>query len=143
MIKREPERNRKWADGMPGGLNNPLGRRALYLYANGADTLYRIHGTSEPHSIGTAVSSGCIRLFNQDIIDLFNRVPVGTPVVVLNKKTQNPLLMSSNQELDRRSLKLEERSGLVDFAASLQAAQRPPADLSSAAISAKPRLTAC
>lgn len=97
MIRREPERNRKWAGGMPGGLDNPLGPRALYLYADGRDTLYRIHGTSEPQSIGTAVSSGCIRLFNQDIIDLFNRVPVGTPVVVLNNRMrmEDPMLMSS------------------------------------------------
>jgi lipoprotein-anchoring transpeptidase ErfK/SrfK len=101
MIRREPDRNRKWADGMPGGLDNPLGPRALYLYANGRDTLYRIHGTSEPQSIGTAVSSGCIRLFNQDIIDLFNRVPVGTPVVVLNNqmRMEDPMLMSSNGRL--------------------------------------------
>jgi lipoprotein-anchoring transpeptidase ErfK/SrfK len=96
MIRREPDRNRKWADGMPAGLQNPLGPRALYLYANGRDTLYRIHGTSEPQSIGQAVSSGCIRLFNQDIIDLFNRVPVGTPVIVLNNQMrfEDPMLMS-------------------------------------------------
>jgi lipoprotein-anchoring transpeptidase ErfK/SrfK len=83
MIKREPERNAQWAGGMEPGLTNPLGPRALYLHANGEDTLYRIHGTSEPWSIGQAVSSGCIRLFNQDIIDLYGRVPVGATVVVL------------------------------------------------------------
>ena len=84
MIRREPERNAKWAGGMEGGLDNPLGARALYLYDNGVDTMYRIHGTTEPWSIGQSVSSGCIRMFNQDIIDLYNRVPVGSPVVVLN-----------------------------------------------------------
>ncbi|MBM6594259.1 L,D-transpeptidase [Microvirga sp. BT291] len=84
MIRRDPKRNRPWAGGMPGGLGNPLGPRALYLYQGDTDTMYRLHGTTEPWSIGEAVSSGCIRLFNQDIIDLFNRVPVGTPVVVLN-----------------------------------------------------------
>lgn len=84
MIKREPERNAKWAGGMPAGIENPLGPRALYLYDGDRDTMYRIHGTTEPWSIGENVSSGCIRLFNQDIIDLFNRVPVGSPVVVLN-----------------------------------------------------------
>nr|WP_246728466.1 L,D-transpeptidase [Microvirga terricola] len=84
MIKREPERNAPWAGGMAAGLENPLGARALYLYDGGRDTMYRIHGTSEPWSIGENVSSGCIRLFNQDIIDLYNRVPVGAPVVVLN-----------------------------------------------------------
>ncbi|WP_370644858.1 L,D-transpeptidase [Microvirga sp. ACRRW] len=83
MIKREPERNAKWAGGMAGGIENPLGARALYLYNNGNDTMYRIHGTTEPWSIGQSVSSGCIRLFNQDIIDLYNRVPTGSPVVVL------------------------------------------------------------
>jgi lipoprotein-anchoring transpeptidase ErfK/SrfK len=84
----------KFADGMDGGPKNPLGSRALYLYegkchdgnirtANCQDTLYRIHGTSEPLSIGKAVSSGCIRMWNQDVMDLYNRVDVGTKVVVL------------------------------------------------------------
>lgn len=85
MIAREPERNRPWAGGMSGGLENPLGARALYLYQGGRDTMYRIHGTSEPWSIGQSVSSGCIRMFNQDIIDLYSRVPTGTTVVVLNR----------------------------------------------------------
>lgn len=77
------ENARRWADGMPGGSTNPLGARALYLYQNGRDTLYRLHGTAEPNSIGHAVSSGCVRLLNADIIDLYDRVPVGTRVVVL------------------------------------------------------------
>ncbi len=85
MVAREPERNRPWAGGMQGGLENPLGARALYLYQGNRDTMYRIHGTSEPWSIGQSVSSGCIRMFNQDIIDLFSRVPTGTTVVVLNR----------------------------------------------------------
>jgi lipoprotein-anchoring transpeptidase ErfK/SrfK len=76
-------RYRAYAGGMPGGIENPLGARALYLYRDGQDTHFRLHGTTEPESIGKAVSSGCIRLFNQDIIDLYNRVPVGTPVTVL------------------------------------------------------------
>lgn len=82
MIKRDPK-NLQWADGMEPGLSNPLGPRALYLHRNGKDTMFRIHGTSEPWSIGQAVSSGCIRLFNHDIIDLYERVPVGARVVVL------------------------------------------------------------
>lgn len=82
MIKRDPIRNAKWAKGMAGGVNNPLGPRALYLYAGGRDTLYRIHGTTEPDTIGDAVSSGCIRLLNQDIMDLYDRVPVGATVVI-------------------------------------------------------------
>lgn len=84
MIAREPERYGPWAGGMGPGLENPLGPRALYLYKNGADTLFRIHGTTEPYTIGTNVSSGCIRLMNQDIIDLYARVPVGTRVTVIN-----------------------------------------------------------
>jgi lipoprotein-anchoring transpeptidase ErfK/SrfK len=74
---------RHYASGMNGGPENPLGARALYLYRDGHDTFFRLHGTSEPESIGQAVSSGCIRLFNQDIIDLYNRVPVGTHVTVI------------------------------------------------------------
>ena len=74
---------RKWKDGMPGGSNNPLGARAMYLYKDGRDTLYRIHGTTEPRSIGRAMSSGCIRMLNADVIDLYERVPRGTKVVVL------------------------------------------------------------
>jgi lipoprotein-anchoring transpeptidase ErfK/SrfK len=63
---------------MPGGLDNPLGARAMYI----GSTLYRLHGTSEPWTIGQAVSSGCIRLTNDDVIDLYNRVSVGATVVV-------------------------------------------------------------
>jgi lipoprotein-anchoring transpeptidase ErfK/SrfK len=81
MMARDPEAA-KWPEGMPGGITNPLGPRALYLAQNGKDTYFRIHGTTQPNSIGKAMSSGCIRLFNQDIIDLYNRVPIGTEVVV-------------------------------------------------------------
>ncbi|MCR4267803.1 L,D-transpeptidase [Nitratireductor sp. ZSWI3] len=90
MINRDPERYRQYAGGMEGGLRNPLGARALYLYKDGRDTLYRIHGTNEPWSIGKSVSSGCIRLFNQDIMDLHTRVPVGTRVVVLGAGSSQP-----------------------------------------------------
>ncbi|GLK71921.1 L,D-transpeptidase [Ancylobacter dichloromethanicus] len=83
MIAREPERYGPYAGGLPGGPTNPLGPRALYLYKNGRDTYYRLHGTTEPWTIGTQVSSGCIRFINQDIIDLYRRVPTGTRVVVL------------------------------------------------------------
>jgi lipoprotein-anchoring transpeptidase ErfK/SrfK len=68
------------------GPHNPLGARGLYIYANGKDTLYRIHGTNQPEYIGAAISSGCIRMTNEDIIDLYNRVKVGTVVVVLAPK---------------------------------------------------------
>lgn len=83
MIAREPERYGHLAAGMDGGDANPLGPRALYLFKDGRDTLYRIHGTTEPHTIGKAVSSGCIRMLNQDVIDLYRRVPRGSRVVVL------------------------------------------------------------
>ncbi len=82
MIARQPELE-EFRHGMEPGLGNPLGARALYLFDNGVDTLYRIHGTNEPWSIGKSVSSGCIRMFNQDIIDLYNRVPDETKVVVV------------------------------------------------------------
>ena len=72
---------------MDGGPDNPLGARAMYLFQGGRDTLYRIHGTNEPQSIGKAVSSGCIRMLNADVIDLYGRVPVGTKVVVLSGKS--------------------------------------------------------
>ncbi len=93
MIEKMP-RYAAYAGGMAGGLGNPLGARALYLYRGNQDTYFRLHGTNEPETIGTAVSSGCIRLFNHDIIDLYNRVPVGTPVVVL----QEPGAMAEAQE---------------------------------------------
>jgi lipoprotein-anchoring transpeptidase ErfK/SrfK len=82
MIARDPNAA-PWAKGMPGGPANPLGARALYLYQDGVDTLYRLHGTSDPRSIGHSLSSGCVRLLNHDIIDLYGRVPVGSRTVVL------------------------------------------------------------
>ncbi|MFN7026866.1 MAG: L,D-transpeptidase [Pseudorhizobium sp.] len=90
MIQREPERYGPLAGGMEPGPLNPLGPRALYLFKDGRDTLYRIHGTTEDWTIGRAVSSGCIRLLNQDIIDLYRRVPNGTKVVVLQGAVQSP-----------------------------------------------------
>ncbi len=86
MIARQPELE-KWSwrnGGMPPGLGNPLGARALYIFQGNRDTLYRVHGTGEYWTIGSAVSSGCVRLMNQDIIDLYGRVPVGSPIVVLS-----------------------------------------------------------
>ena len=91
MIRRQPELE-KYRGGMPGGLENPLGARALYLYQGDRDTLYRIHGTNEPDTIGSSVSSGCIRMFNQDIIDLHRRVLNGAKVVVLPMRQQQPEL---------------------------------------------------
>jgi lipoprotein-anchoring transpeptidase ErfK/SrfK len=78
MLQRRPELPIE----MDGGLGNPLGARALYLYQGKTDTQYRIHGTNEPDTIGKAVSSGCIRMMNGDVMDLYNRVPIGTKVIV-------------------------------------------------------------
>ncbi len=82
MIERNP-RYAQWEDGMPGGPNNPLGSRALYLYQNGKDTLFRIHGTNVPGSIGTPSSNGCIRMYNPHVEHLFKVVPLGTKVLVM------------------------------------------------------------
>lgn len=84
MIEREPELAQYSADngGMPPGLNNPLGARALYIFQGGEDTLYRLHGTPEVWSIGQAVSSGCVRLVNQDVIHLYDNVQAGSPIIV-------------------------------------------------------------
>lgn len=88
MVARQPEIRKQLTElrgglGIPGGPRNPLGARAMYLWQNNKDTLYRIHGTLEPWTIGSNVSSGCIRLINQDAIDLYERTPLGTKVVVL------------------------------------------------------------
>jgi lipoprotein-anchoring transpeptidase ErfK/SrfK len=88
MFGRQPELMEQMGElpggpGMAGGPGNPLGARALYLYQGKKDTLYRIHGTFEPWTIGTNVSSGCIRMINQDAMDLYDRTPIGTRVVVL------------------------------------------------------------
>ena len=85
MIKRNPRKYRRYANGLRGGRNNPLGSRAIYLYRNGQDTFYRIHGTTEPSTVGQAVSNGCIRMVNEHVEDLYRRVPIGTKVVVLRR----------------------------------------------------------
>jgi len=80
MVKRNPDIPPRT---VPGGADNPMGPRALYLYRDGRDLLYRIHGTLEPWTIGSDVSSGCIRLLPEDLIDLYERVPMGTQVLVM------------------------------------------------------------
>ncbi|MBC8129492.1 MAG: L,D-transpeptidase [Rhizobiaceae bacterium] len=82
MIARQPELE-QYREGQEPGLRNPLGARALYLFQNGEDTLYRLHGTPEYWTIGSSVSSGCVRFMNHDIIDLYERVPNGSTVVVV------------------------------------------------------------
>lgn len=87
MIARDPHLYPDFIDDedyvQPGGPGNPLGARALYLYENGVDTFFRIHGTTQPSSIGRSVSSGCIRMLNEHVTDLYERVPIGTTVTVL------------------------------------------------------------
>ncbi len=85
MVARQPELASISASngGMVPGLNNPLGARAPYIFKDGKDTLYRVHGTPDWQSVGKATSSGCVRMFNQDVIDLYERVPQGAPIVVI------------------------------------------------------------
>lgn len=85
MIEREPERYEQFAEGVEGGPDNPLGARALYLYVGNRDTYLRIHGTNSPRTIGTAVSNGCARLTNEWVMDLYERVPMGTQVFLYNR----------------------------------------------------------
>ncbi|WP_245581968.1 L,D-transpeptidase [Phyllobacterium phragmitis] len=82
MIARNPAQYAPNKDGVDGGPHNPMGPRALYMHKDGIDTYYRVHGTNDPSSIGKAVSAGCIRLLNQDIIDLYERVKPGARIVV-------------------------------------------------------------
>jgi lipoprotein-anchoring transpeptidase ErfK/SrfK len=96
MMARKPELREHMVQlqsglGMPGGPENPLGARAMYLWHGNKDTLYRIHGTNEPWTIGTNVSSGCIRLTNDDVADLYNRTRVGTKVIVLGSAAATPV----------------------------------------------------
>jgi len=82
MLNREPEVYGPFAGGVPGGLSSPLGARALYIHRNGRDTFYRVHWTNDLESIGNSGSAGCIRLFNQDMIHLYNRVTVPMPIYI-------------------------------------------------------------
>ncbi|MEI9403135.1 L,D-transpeptidase [Mesorhizobium argentiipisi] len=83
MQKREPKHYGQYKDGMPGGGENPLGARAIYLYDGKKDTHLRIHGTIAPQSIGTSASNGCFRMINEHVMDLYSRVKIGTKVVII------------------------------------------------------------
>jgi lipoprotein-anchoring transpeptidase ErfK/SrfK len=83
MVERDPRHYKRYEGGMDGGPNNPLGARAIYLYQGKQDTYLRIHGTNRPNSIGSAASNGCFRMLNKHVIDLYDRVKMGAPVVVL------------------------------------------------------------
>ena len=102
---------------MAGGLANPLGARAMYLYDGDRDTLFRIHGTNEPWSIGDAVSSGCIRMLNEDVFDLYNKVPVGAQVVVRSHSDRMPSALNvtpakRRSKVATRDLDTDAKAGL-------------------------------
>ena len=103
MLRTQPEVYGPFAAGVEGGLASPLGARALYLFQNGRDTHFRIHGTNDLPSIGNSGSAGCIRMFNHDIIDLYERVPNGTRVVVRSKAASVAL---EGEELSGRGVVL-------------------------------------
>ena len=118
MIRREPEFYGPFAKGIPGGKASPMGARALYLYRGNRDTFYRIHGTNDPATIGNAGSAGCIRMFNQDIIDLYERVPFGAQVVVRTYEESLALegveMANRGDEIPPRTVDPEEVYALVE-----------------------------
>ncbi len=118
MIRREPEFYGPFAKGIPGGKASPMGARALYLYRGNRDTFYRIHGTNDPSTIGNAGSAGCIRMFNQDIIDLYERVPFGAQVVVRTYEESLALegveMANRGDEIPPRTVDPEEVYALVE-----------------------------
>ncbi|MFV0281728.1 MAG: L,D-transpeptidase [Rhodoblastus sp.] len=112
MLERQPHLMRSMSTlrsgiGMHGGPRNPLGARALYLWQNNKDTLYRIHGTTEPWTIGANASSGCIRMINQDAIDLYQRVRVGAKVVVLGSGARNEIAIEPDRSSRGRRMQAE------------------------------------
>jgi lipoprotein-anchoring transpeptidase ErfK/SrfK len=125
MLRREPEVYGPFRGGVPGGLASPLGARALYLYRGGRDTYYRIHGTNDLSSIGNSGSAGCIRLFNHDAIDLYDRVPEGTRVVVRSYedslRIEGPLMVERGVRLPAYTISPDELYGGGG-------GQRPPVD---------------
>ena len=103
MLRSEPEVYGPFAAGIPGGVASPLGARALYLYRGGKDTYYRIHGTNDMESIGNANSAGCIRMFNQDVIHLAERVDLGTDVIV---RTYEQSVAIEGEEMANRGFQI-------------------------------------
>jgi len=128
MIRSEPEVYGPFARGIPGGLASPLGARALYLYRGNRDTYYRIHGTNDLGSIGNSGSAGCIRLFNHDIIQLYELVQPGTPVVV---RTYEESVALEGEELANRGVELPptivDPEVIYGFVAAQEAARREAA----------------
>lgn len=115
MVRTQPELYGPLKGGLKGGVDNPLGSRALYLYKGGRDTMYRIHGTMDPSSVGKATSAGCIRLFNQDIMDLFDEIPNGTRVKVRSRA----------ESLALEGQMIEQPNGYLARASSVQTAAAP------------------
>ena len=107
MIRQEPEFYAPFAKGIPGGKASPLGARALYLYRGGRDTYYRIHGTNDPAVIGNAGSAGCIRMFNQDVIDLHERASIGATVIV---RTYEESVAAEGFEMANRGAEIPPRT---------------------------------
>ncbi|WP_347267375.1 L,D-transpeptidase [Paracoccus sp. (in: a-proteobacteria)] len=117
MVRTQPELYGPLKGGLSGGVDNPLGSRALYLYKGGRDTMYRIHGTMDPSSIGKATSAGCIRLFNQDVMDLYDELPNGAPVKVRTK----------GESLELEGPLVEQPNGYLAPAGDMQTAEATPA----------------
>lgn len=115
MVRTQPELYGPLKGGLKGGVDNPLGSRALYLYKGGRDTMYRIHGTMDPSSVGKATSAGCIRLFNQDIMDLFDEIPNGTRVKVRSRA----------ESLALEGQMIEQPNGYLARASDVQTAAAP------------------
>lgn len=128
MLKTTPKLDDPWRNGMPGGLQNPLGARALYLFRHGRDTLYRIHGTPYPWTIGHATTDGCIRLFDQDIINLYKRVRSGTKVIVRPPQDTGKDTFPPGTPVP--ATVLAARAKAIDFAAKSAAPSTGPASLS-------------
>lgn len=107
------EKNPNLPDVVEGGEENPLGARAIYLYDGGRDTLYRIHGNNQPTSIGRQASSGCIRMYNEDVIDLYQRVDKGTKVVVIglhdNPEAEIDVIGENEEPIEERELSTWEK----------------------------------
>lgn len=100
MIRREAAKGRKIPHFVEGGINNPLGARALYLYRGGRDTIYRIHGTNQPWTIGQNMSSGCIRMMNEDVKHLYSRADIGTKVIVIGPNGQGAKRIYTDRGMD-------------------------------------------
>ena len=114
MLRREPEVYGDFRGGIPGGLRSPLGARALYIYRNGRDTFYRVHGTNDLDSIGNSGSAGCIRLFNQDIIHLYNQIRIPMPINIRSEAESlrvDPEYFGRGQELPPTIISREELLG--------------------------------